>query len=278
MTISVRQFAARTCVAFAVIGGGVAITSGTALAHHALIAADVECVDGVPTIGFFAEAWAGWGGDDPTNDPSREHPQVDIAFNGVLVHSGAFLPSDYSFSGAAPAPAGSGPGDVVEVTATAAGWGGATTSVTIPPDGCLINGRFTGGGSQVRVGEARVTRGLTIHCDLLLSNNLEVNWGGNKFHMTEHLTTVECSDDPAIIQAPPPAPLDTLIGVGTGRFNGQAGFTIEFTLRDFGEPGRNDEMAIMIYETANPSNVALDVPLQKLSGGNLQAHYDQPHK
>lgn len=280
MTIGVRTLGARACVAFAIVGSGVVITSGTALAHHAEIAAGVECVDGIPTIGFFAEAWEGMGG-DPTNDSSREHHQVDISFNGVIVHSGAFLPPDYSFSGSAAAPAESGPGDVVEVTATAAGWGGATTYVTIPDDGCtasLTDGRFTGGGSQVRIGGARVTRGLTVHCDLLLSNNLEVNWGGNKFHMTEHLTTVECSDDPAIIQAPPPAPLDTLVGVGTGRFNGQAGYTIEFTMRDFGEPGGNDQMSILIYETANPSNVALDVPLQELSGGNLQAHYDQPHK
>jgi hypothetical protein len=142
----------------------------------------------------------------------------------------------------------------------------------------LANGRFTGGGNQVRIGEARVTRGLTIHCDLLLSNNLEVNWGGDHFHMTEHLTTVECSDHDDIIQAPPAAPLDTLIGVGTGRYNGTDGYTIEFTLVDYGEPGSEDRMAILIYETADPSNVALDVPLQLLSGGNLQAHYDQPHK
>ena len=72
------------------------------------------------------------------------------------------------------------------------------------------------GAIRLRVGDVRVTRGLTIHCDFLLSNNLEVNWGGDKFHMTEHLTTVECSDDPLIIQAPPPAPLDTLVGIGTG--------------------------------------------------------------
>ena len=130
----------------------------------------------------------------------------------------------------------------------------------------------------MRVGDARVTRGLTIHCDLLLSNNLEVNWGGNQFHMTEHLTTVACTDDPAIIQAPPPAPLDTLIGVGTGRYNGDDGYTIEFTLVDYGEPGRSDQAALRIYETANPANVVLDVPLQLLAGGNLQAHYDQPHK
>ncbi|MDP6616374.1 MAG: hypothetical protein QF790_04325 [Gammaproteobacteria bacterium] len=96
--------------------------------------------------------------------------------------------------------------------------------------------------------------------------------------MLEYMTTVECSDDPAIIQAPPPAPLDTLIGIGNGRFNNMDGYTIEFTLVDAGEPGRNDEMAILIYETAVPGNIILDIPQQKLTGGNLQAHYDQPHK
>ena len=96
--------------------------------------------------------------------------------------------------------------------------------------------------------------------------------------MTEHLTTVACSDDPAIIQDPPPAPLDTLVGVGTGRYNGVDGYTIEFTLVDYGEPGSSDRAALRIYRTANPAEVVLNVPLQLLSTGNLQAHYDQPPK
>ena len=142
------------------------------------------------------------------------------------------------------------------------------------------DGRFTGGGNQIKLDDnVRVSRGLTIHCDLLLSNNLEVNWGqGNNFHMTEHLTTVSCTDDPDIIQAPPPAPLDTLIGTGTGKFNGVDGYTVQFTLQDFGEPGTADKMAIRIFETANPSNVVLNIPLNLLANGNLQAHFDQPHK
>lgn len=139
-------------------------------------------------------------------------------------------------------------------------------------------GRFTGGGNQVIVGGARISRGLTLHCDLLLSNNLEVNWQGNQFHMLDHLTTLECSDDPAIIQAPPPAPLDTFRGVGQGRYNGQEGYTIEFTLQDYGEPGRNDRAALKIYPTGSPNSPVLNVPLQLLTSGNLQAHYDQPHK
>jgi hypothetical protein len=124
----------------------------------------------------------------------------------------------------------------------------------------------------------RITRGLTVHCDLLLSNNLEINWGGNQFHMTEHMTTVACTDDPDIIQFPPAAPLDTMIGVGTGRYNNADGYTVEFTFQDYGEPGSDDRAALKVYETANPTNVVLEVPLQVLSGGNLQAHYDQPHK
>ena len=89
--------------------------------------------------------------------------------------------------------------------------------------------------------------------------------------MNEHLETLECSDDPLIVQRPPAAPLDTLRGVGTGRYNGVDGFTIEFTLLDSGEPGTSDEAAILIYEMANPTNVVLNVPRQPMDGGNLQA-------
>lgn len=53
---------------------------------------------------------------------------------------------------------------------------------------------------------------------------------------------------------------------------------MQFTLQDYGEPGTNDRISLRIFETANPSNVVLDIPLQGVVGGNLQAHYDQPHK
>jgi hypothetical protein len=270
-------------LAVASIGVGQFLGVGTALAHHPEITAEVVCdeVTDAPIIVYTSTAWAS---EDPL---SRTNPQIDIHIGGAVVGTGSYAAPTFSFSGTAALPAGTIAGDVVTVYAFAVGnWGNgafggqvASVDVTVPDLDCdLSNGRFTGGGNQVRVGAARVTRGLTIHCDLLLSNNLEVNWGGNQFHMTEHLTTVECSDDPLIIQAPPPAPLDTLVGVGTGRYNGTAGYTIEFTMVDYGEPGSNDQMGILIYETANPSNIALDVPLQVMSGGNLQAHYDQPHK
>ncbi len=139
-------------------------------------------------------------------------------------------------------------------------------------------GRFTGGGTQTVVGGASVSRGLTIHCDRLLSNNLQVNWGRNSFHMTDHLTTVACTDDPNIDQNPPKAPLDTLVGTGIGRYNNADGYTIAFTLVDGGEPGRRDQAALRIYPTGNPGGAVLHVPLQALTTGNLQAHYDQPHR
>ena len=279
-----RLMAALAVILAAAVGA--LISPSVASAHFPLISAEIVCdpVTGAKTINFTSTAWGGSGA-DPTNDPSRANANIAIRLDGVTVTSGAYVAPTYSFSGSIPVPAGKVAGDVIEVSALAvADWGSGApggdsnwVDVVVPED-CVFNpafGRFTGGGHQVRVGEARVTRGLTIHCDLLLSNNLEVNWGGNQFHMTEHLTTVACTDDPLILEDPPPAPLDTLIGTGTGRYNGEDGYTIEFTLVDYGEPGSDDRMAIKIYKGAS---VVLDIPLQLLSGGNLQAHYDQPHK
>lgn len=259
--------------------GLLCLIASPAFAHYPTIQAEAVCVPtGDLVINYVSTSWL------TTGDPGSGNPQIDILLNGVKVDQDAYVAPDFSFSGSAPAPAGAS----ATVTALAVGtWdngtaGGQSSSVTVnyPTEPCVTAGlgRFTGGGHQLRVGSARVTRGLTIHCDLLLSNNLEVNWGGNKFHMTEHLTTVACTDDPSIIQAPPAAPLDTLIGTGTGRYNNVDGYTIEFTLVDYGEPGSSDQASLLIYETANSANIVLNVPLQVLSGGNLQAHYDQPHK
>lgn len=261
------------------LAGLLCLGAAPAFAHHPTITAEAVCDSGNLVINYVSTSWL------TTGAPGGGNSQIDILFNGVKVDQGAYTSPTYSFSGSAPAPAGTS----ASVTAQAVGsWddgagGGQAESITVtyPAEPCAQDpgvGRFTGGGFQVRVGAARITRGLTIHCDLILSNNLEVNWGGNQFHMNEHLTTLACTDDPLIDQTPPKAPLDTLVGVGTGRYNGTDGYTIEFTLVDAGEPGSSDQAALRIYETANPANVVLNLPLQTLSGGNLQAHYDQPHK
>jgi hypothetical protein len=250
--------------------------ASAAMAHKPTITAVAVCEEGSPVINYKSTSWS-------PNPLEGENPLIQIVLNGSIVDSGAYVYPGNSFSGTLAAPSGT----TATIYAYAgANWGdgaagGQYSGITISlPEDCpaLGEGRFTGGGNQVRVGDVRVTRGLTLHCDLLLSNNLEVNWGGNKFHMLEHMVTVECSDDPNIIQAPPVAPLDTMIGVGRGRYNNVEGYTIEFTIQDFGEPGSSDRMGIKIYQTSNPANVVLNVPLSVLTGGNLQAHFDQPHK
>ncbi len=167
-----------------------------AQAHWPTIKADIVCdvETGTLTVNYTSTAWPGEGS-DPTNDPSRANPQINITLDTAFVTSGAYTAPNYSFSGSFPL-TGKQAGDVVEIAAVAVGtWGNGEpggnvrdwVDLTVPECGKTEDGRFTGGGSQLRVGDVRVTRGLTIHCDLLLSNNLEVNWGGNRFHMTEHL-------------------------------------------------------------------------------------------
>ena len=260
--------------------------ASSAWAHHPVIVSlTAECrADGF-YVTYRVGAWEGF-----VDGTGRGNPQVDVYFDGVLVDdTGEFTAANsYQFVGTKKTTAGPGDQVVVRAVAVAAWSSGATggqdasASIILPAERCGTTpgtGRFTGGGNQVDVGGvAKVTRGLTIHCDLKLSNNLEINWnGGQNFHMTSHTSAV-CSDDPLVEQRPPAAPLDTMVGKGTGRYNNTSGYTIEFTLVDAGEPGRSDSMAMKIYETANPVNVVLNVPLTFLSGGNLQAHYDQPHK
>jgi hypothetical protein len=141
---------------------------------------------------------------------------------------------------------------------------------------CLALGRMTGGGPSITVGGVKVTKGLTLHCDITLSNNLEINWEGNSWHLDKPIETAECVDDPTIAPEPPPAPFDTFIGTATGRLNGVDGSRCEFTFVDAGEPGgKNDMAGIRIFDAAG--NLVLDLPLSPTEGGNLQAHYDQPH-
>jgi hypothetical protein len=143
-----------------------------------------------------------------------------------------------------------------------------------------VPGRMTGGGSVFTLGDVRVTRGFEIHCDLRNPNTLEVNWEGNKFHMTE-LTAAVCIDQVSIAQAPPVAPFDTFKGTGVGKLNNRAGARIEFVFVDAGEPGTSDTATLKIYDPSG--TLVLDVPGDpqvpgSLTYGNIQAHKDNPPK
>ena len=131
-------------------------------------------------------------------------------------------------------------------------------------------GRMTGGGSVFTLEGARVTRGFEIHCDLRDPNNIQVNWPGNRFHLTD-LTAAVCIDNVSIDQLPRSAPFDTFEGEGEGLLNGEPGATIDFTFVDAGEPGVNDTARIVIKNAGG--DVVLDVS-GNLKKGNIQAHLD----
>jgi hypothetical protein len=135
---------------------------------------------------------------------------------------------------------------------------------------CEEGGRLTGGGSAFTSEGERVTHGFELHCDEEVGpNNLEVNWGGNHFHL-EILTSATCSDDPSIEPPPPAAPFDTYVGEGTGRCNGVPGATITFTFTDAGEPGTEDTATIDIT-CSQGGGISVSNNLNK---GNHQAHRD----
>jgi len=130
-------------------------------------------------------------------------------------------------------------------------------------------GRMTGGGRFDDNG-TRVTHGFTLHCDpAALPNRLQVNWGGNRFHLQE-LTSAFCSDDPDLDEGSPVAGFDTYRGEGTGDYNGVPGATAVWTFTDAGEPGRDDFTEITITEAGG--GVVLSA--SGFIRGNHQAHAD----
>lgn len=66
----------------------------------------------------------------------------------------------------------------------------------------------------------------------------------------ESLTSAVCTDDASIDPGSPPAPFDTFVGEGTGRYNDASGATVKFTLTDAGEPGSNDLATIEISDSS----------------------------
>jgi len=133
------------------------------------------------------------------------------------------------------------------------------------------SGRMTGGGSVFTADGRRVTHGFVLQCspEQKRNNVLQVNWqDGNQFHM-ESVTAASCSDDPAIEPNPPGAGFDTHSGAGTGRYNGAAGATVEWTFTDAGEPGTSDAAQIVIRDAFGITVLDVSGTLRK---GNHQAH------
>lgn len=256
-----------------------------AFAHHPIIAASAACSNGAAVISYTVTSW------DPGSlivPGDGDNPEIDVLFDGVAVDSGAFLPNTNppdQFTGSHLAPAGT---NSVDVQAIAVGvWGDGygpgdvspIVTVSIPTDCAPGTGRFTGGGKQVTVGGVVVTKGFEVDCDLHQpSNNLEINWsnpgesGSHHFHM-ETFDAAVCT----LVKKPnpPTAPVNTIVAMGTGKFDNSDGYTVQFELVDNGEPGTSDAAMFKVYQTSNPSNVVLNCPLEVITGGNIQAHVDQ---
>ncbi|MFZ5480099.1 MAG: hypothetical protein ACOZNI_25260 [Myxococcota bacterium] len=122
--------------------------------------------------------------------------------------------------------------------------------------------RMTGGGIlRVDGNKNSVSHGFQIRCDAADERqNLEINWnksgGPNssfQFHLLDMLDA-ECIDEGD--ETPPVAGFTTYIGRGEGRCDEFTEGTVEFVFRDFGEPGRDDEVWI---EVTCDGDVAVDV-------------------
>jgi hypothetical protein len=148
-----------------------------------------------------------------------------------------------------------------------------------PPPPPLCNGRFTGGGFQIDANDLKVTRGFTLHCDELLSNNFEVNYklGGtaHNFHTDKNPEVTECSKP--VVPNPPNADVSRIVIINQpGSLDGVDGHLITIVLEDWGEPGTADRAYIAVDGVALTGGSVLAPAL--IDGGNIQAHFDQPHK
>lgn len=254
-----------------------AVAVQKAWAHYPIITATATCSNGAPVINYTVTSW------DP-GQPDGTNPNIEVLFNLNVVGSGPLTSPNWSFSGSAAPPPNT---DTVDVQAVAAAaWGDnypagnysfPTITLTIPSDCAPGIGRFTGGGKQVTVDGVAVTKGFEVDCDLHQpSNNLEINWqSGGKAHQFHMLAFTEAICSWTGSPLPPKAPVNTINGTGTGRYDGTDGYTVIFELVDNGEPGSNDEAAFVVYPNGDPLHPVLNVPLEFITGGNIQAHVDQ---
>ncbi len=92
----------------------------------------------------------------------------------------------------------------------------------------------------------------------------------NRF-VSRTVTSVTFSDDPTVTPGRRPKPaVDTVVFMGTGRWNGIPDYTFEARAIDAGEPGRGrDFFRITIKD---PGSNVISTVAGRLTGGNIQSH------
>lgn len=137
-----------------------------------------------------------------------------------------------------------------------------------PPPPNPSNDWMTGGGRINSATAGKVTHGFRLECDPSQGqNNLQVNWAGEGFHLTQ-ANTATCDNGPdnKNKSGNPTAGFDTLRGTGTGRCRGGGTANASYTMVDNGEPGSADTWSITITGDCNLSASGT------LERGNHQAH------
>ncbi len=130
-------------------------------------------------------------------------------------------------------------------------------------------GRMTGGGETISKRGVKITHGFELRCPSSKGpNRLQINWEGNRFHLTG-LSRIVCTDSADWDEGTPVAGFDTYRGTGTGLLNGVDGASIKFKFGDAGQPGVNDYFEIAIYDL---SGVRVVSAATTLLHGNHQAH------
>ncbi|MDA1279051.1 MAG: hypothetical protein O3B95_03290 [Chloroflexi bacterium] len=169
-------------------------------------------------------------------------------------------------------PDGTLPGEIhctVVFTADGAELARQTIWATVTSGEPGVDERFMTGGGNIAVGRGknaeRSTWGFEIRCDASHGHfQYNDHSTGDNFHL-ESITSVTCTDsggDPS----PPDASFDTLTLVGVGRLNGVSGSTVDVTLTDAGEPGKDVDSIDLDIDGGTLTLVGV------LSGGNHQAH------
>ena len=143
---------------------------------------------------------------------------------------------------------------------------------------CIYNGRMTGGPDLSLAStpyssiSSKLTMGFELHCSSSVTpNNLEINWGGNHFHLESDYNVACFVDTSTPPPNPPKAPINLLEASGTGRLNGVSGAFVWVQLADGGEPGTAHDWATVVIYAAN-GTLVMNVH-GPLIGGNIQAHY-----
>ena len=92
----------------------------------------------------------------------------------------------------------------------------------------------------------------------------------NRFEATA-VTAVTFSDDPAFRSGSGRAQpaVDTVVFVGTGKWNGRSGYTCEARAADHGEPGRNRDIFSVVIK--NSAGAVVATVNDTIDGGNIQS-------